>query len=555
MFQQIEKIIGLSLILVMHSFAQISLSGLNFQKQQVKEPVTVSISVNKPESIDTVSISMTLHMAKNIHIYSAESLFFKLAIIDTHGLAHGSIEYPAAHVFTNFDKSLVEVYIDNQSFIIKHRITAPDWTFRGNIQFQACDSLMCFTPRKFVFTAAADGSHSVTTDTSGASIPQKADKRNDSDVLQELKGFTVQGSRGGFLNVEKFSAFLRDPSGGQSGGRSIFDNKGLFAIIILILIGGIALNLTPCVLPMIPVTIAVLGAGAQAKSRGRGMFVGTVYGFAMAITYGVLGLIVVLTGTRFGVINASPVFNLVIAAIFVVMALAMFDVIQIDFTRFRKAGVGGGERSKLATIFIMGIVASLLAGACVAPVVIAVVLYAGTLYANGNFAGLVLPFLLGVGMALPWPFAGAGLSLLPKPGKWMVGIKYVFGIFIGAMALYYAVTGIQILRSTASLEKDTVVISDETRGSRLPWITDLQEGLVAAQKEGKPVFVDFWATWCKNCKAMDATTFRHPDVEKLLGNYILVKYQAEHPDEPETKKMLNYFNIVGLPTYVVLKAR
>ena len=78
----------------------------------------------------------------------------------------------------------------------------------------------------------------------------------------------------------------------------------------------------------------------------------------------------------------------------------------------------------------MGAVAALLAGACVAPVVIQVVLFSSNLYANGTTAALALPFLLGVGMAIPWPIAGAGIAALPKTGAWMVRIKQVFGVVI-----------------------------------------------------------------------------------------------------------------------------
>src|SRR5881394_3917307 len=85
----------------------------------------------------------------------------------------------------------------------------------------------------------------------------------------------------------------------------------------------------------------------------------------------------------------------------------------------------------------MGAVAALLAGACVAPVVIQVVLFSSNLYARGASVALALPFLLGVGMAAPWPIAGAGLAALPKPGAWMVRVKQVFGIFILATAVYY----------------------------------------------------------------------------------------------------------------------
>ena len=85
----------------------------------------------------------------------------------------------------------------------------------------------------------------------------------------------------------------------------------------------------------------------------------------------------------------------------------------------------------------MGAVSALLAGACVAPVVIQVVLFSSSLYVNGTHLALALPFFLGVGMALPWPIVGAGLSRLPKPGPWMVRVKHGFGVLILGTAMYY----------------------------------------------------------------------------------------------------------------------
>jgi thiol:disulfide interchange protein len=360
-----------------------------------------------------------------------------------------------------------------------------------------------------------------------------------------LERFEIRGRVGGYLPSDKFLAFLDEPS----GAGSMFAGKGLFLVLGLVVLGGLALNLTPCVLPMIPITVAVIGAGARAGSRKQGFLVGSVYGLGMTVAYGVLGTVVVMTGTKWGVINASPAFNLLIAALFVVLALAMFDVIQIDFTRFR-GGIRHDESraGKLIPVFVMGGVAAVLAGACVAPVVISVVLYAGRLYAEGQGTALLLPFLLGAGMAMPWPFAGAGLSFLPKPGKWMSWVKYAFGVVILGIALYYGATGVGLM--TSAPVADGVEAGEK---SNLPWRHSLEEGLETALRQEKPVLVDFWATWCKNCKVMDATTFRDPAVEERLGEYILVKYQAEDPEAGETKEVLDRFGVVGLPTYIVLE--
>ncbi len=542
---------GLVLFLMTAASAQLQLSGLSLRQPEKKDPVSLTITRIDPDRKDTLALALTLGMEKHVHIYSAESLFFKISLTKK-GLGDASIVLPEPKPFTNFDKTVVSVFVNGQKILLKLPILSPDWSLGGTLQSQACDTAMCFTPRRIVFTATSRGGLSAAPEAPGASPLHGLSPKTPTDAMQLLEDFTVTGNAGGFLNVAKFSEFLKDPSGRKNGNPGGFEGKGILVVILLILLGGIALNLTPCVLPMMPVTVAIIGAGAQAKSGGRGLFVGAVYGLSMALTYGILGLIVVLTGTQFGVINSSPVFNIVIAAVFLLMSLAMFDVIMVDFTRFRTSGAPRGERGKLLTVFVMGIVASLLAGACVAPVVISVVLYAGSLYAKGNAIGLALPFLLGTGMALPWPFLGAGLSFLPKPGKWMVWVKYVFGVFILGMAVYYGYLGVNLFRERAFVNKQSASETGRSSASNLPWLHSLDEGLQKSRAENKPLFIDFWATWCKNCTVMEATTFRDPGVERLLANYVLVKYQAEKPDEPSTKRLLDRFGVVGLPVYIIL---
>ena len=103
--------------------------------------------------------------------------------------------------------------------------------------------------------------------------------------------------------------FIRDAESGVAAA-GLFDGRGPLAILLIVLIGGLALNLTPCVLPMIPINLAIIGAGAQAQAGGAASCSGSTYGAAMALVYGVLGLVVILTAGTFGTINASPWFNL-----------------------------------------------------------------------------------------------------------------------------------------------------------------------------------------------------------------------------------------------------
>jgi thioredoxin:protein disulfide reductase len=334
--------------------------------------------------------------------------------------------------------------------------------------------------------------------------------------------------------------------------RGMFEGRGPLAILLLVLIGGLALNLTPCVLPMIPINLAIIGAGAQASSRFRGFMLGSAYGGAMAVVYGVLGLVVILTAGTFGTINSSPWFNLAIAVIFVVLGLAMFDVLLIDFSKYSSRFTGPGSRGSVALAFSMGAIAALLAGACVAPVVIQVVLFSSNLYANGTPLALALPFFLGIGMAIPWPIAGAGLASLPKPGMWMVRVKQVFGVFILATALYYGYEAYSLF-ANRWVDPASVEASVEEQ-LKAGWYSSLPDGLAAAKRENKPVLIDMWASWCKNCLTMDKTTLASSEVQAALDGYVKIKYQAEDLDAEPAKSVMQRFDAVGLPAYVILRA-
>jgi thiol:disulfide interchange protein len=273
----------------------------------------------------------------------------------------------------------------------------------------------------------------------------------------------------------------------------------------------------------------------------------------MAFVYGILGLIVILTAGTFGTLNASPWFNAAIAALFVVLGLAMFDVIAIDFSRFSSGMGEGASRGTFALAFTMGAVAALLAGACVAPVVIQVVVFSSNLYATGTTLALALPFCLGVGMAIPWPIAGAGLAALPKPGIWMERVKQAFGVVILGTAAYYGYLSYELF-ANRWVDPAAVTSSVEEK-LKEGWYASLAEGLAAAAREQKPVLIDLWATWCKNCLTMDKTTLQNETVRSALNGYVKIKYQAESPDEPPASRVMQRVGAVGLPTYVILRGR
>lgn len=425
------------------------------------------------------------------------------------------------------------------------------------VKFQGCSNSACYFPEKRSFRITPDGAASIDSTTPTA----HARENLPSAWSTEAANFKVAARETGYMSAGNFVAFLDRAVTGEGAGdpAARYKHLGVLATICFILLGGMALNLTPCVLPLIPINLAIIHGGKAARSRREGFLHGGAYGAGMALTYGILGLVVVLTGSKFGVLNSSVWFNVAIAGVFVVLALGMFDVFHLDFARLdrllgrREAKVAHGKKSQRLVAFSLGAVAALLAGACVAPVVITVLLLAADAYAKGELIGLALPFVLGAGMALPWPFMGASLSFLPKPGKWMVWVKYSFGALIFLFAGYYVHTAYAIYQTSGAATALAAAPKVHWKSPMTEPDAVLAQALRDGHAQGRPVLIDFAASWCKNCIAMDEAVFSQDRVKSRLRDFIVVRYEAEKPNEAPAKAVLDYFHVMGLPTYVVLQ--
>lgn len=494
------------------------------------EPFSVTASLQRND--EEILLSLSLQVEAKHYLYPD-------AIAITSSQPVDFTIHTAPTPTRKYDESYgkeIDVYAEDT--LLVYRVTGlRSSTLAVDVAFQGCNDSFCFLPQSVSFSLPVEGN----TEAADASSQQQPlspqDDDNDASWQSVADGFRVVRRASGTMSSEEFIAFLE---GNTVDGTPATDepidsgNRGIWITILLILLGGLALNLTPCVLPMIPVNIAIIGAGAQGGSRTRGFLLGSVYGAGIALVYGALGLVVVLTGVKFGSLNASPWFNAAIAVLFTLLAMAMFGLFQLDFSSFMSGSASQAKRGTFLAAFIMGGVAALLAGACVAPVVISVLLLSASLYAKGATAALLLPFLLGIGMALPWPFAGAGLSFLPKPGRWMEWVKRGFGILITAIAFWYATQAYQIFRTRFAPESFGQLLEE-------------------AAKENKPVFVDFWATWCKSCLRMEETTFADPVVKQALHNVTELKFQAEDLSNSHVKEVLDYYEIPGLPVYLILE--
>lgn len=337
----------------------------------------------------------------------------------------------------------------------------------------------------------------------------------------------VAGLAQGKMGVDEFLAFL------DGAAADPFAGMTLGAVFVAAVLGGLAMNLTPCVLPMVPINLMVIG-----KSALRG----ALYGLGIALAYGALGLAAAFGGLAFGTIQGNPWFNAGIAVLFVVLALALMDVFFLDFSKRRGAAAGAKGRMLPGLFaFFMGAVSAVLAGACVAPILIAVLLLTAKLSAQGNTAALALPFALGLGMALPWPFAGAGLQVLPKPGAWMKWVNKAFGIVVLGFAAWYGYLAYKGFNPQQASEAAVA------HGGALEATPATFEATLATAK--RPVLVDCWATWCKNCKAMERTTLKDKRVAKKLEGWTVIRLQAE--DMEELQRLPSFSEVQGLPAFLV----
>jgi thiol:disulfide interchange protein DsbD len=363
---------------------------------------------------------------------------------------------------------------------------------------------------------------------------------------------------------------------------------------------GVLVDLTPCVYPLIPVTVAVFGA--KGVSKARALFLASAYVLGMATLYTSLGLVVALAagGVGFGTWLANPWVVFPLVAVLLALAASMFGAFDLQLPTALETKLSSVGGAGPMGAFLMGLVSGIISAPCTGPVLLNLLTFiaASADRPGGVFYGGSLLFTYALGMGTLFFAVALGASLF-RPGPWMDHVKSVFGIALIVMAFYFlrplshaladfvinpawglwlglglvalGVAGGAVHRSfhgpiSEKLIKGTAVavasfgailalnnflyVELTADWRKVQTMAELEAVIAEAEAEGKPVLVDFGASWCGPCKELDIKTLSQPDVEAELSKYALIKIDVSEPTE-EQEAMQAAFGAQNLPSVIV----
>jgi thiol:disulfide interchange protein len=320
-------------------------------------------------------------------------------------------------------------------------------------------------------------------------------------------------------------------------------SQGSILTFLFIFFAGILTSFTPCIFPMIPITLSILGSQTLGKSRWKGFIISLFYVLGIATTYSLLGLVAAKTGTLFGSYLSSPLVVSFIALLFFVMALSMFGLFEIQVPVFIRSKLGNTKLSQgYVGAFFTGLIAGIVASPCVGPVLVALLTYVAQ--SQKAFFGFFLLFTYAMGLGLIFILLGTFsqlLSKLPKSGPWMIKVKKVFGVILIAMGLYYL---LPVIKKSMSVSAPVITQKSD-------WAPYSKHAVEEARNK-KVVIIDFSAEWCAACHELDKFTFGNLEVKRRMAEAVLLKVDATQENE-HTTPILQQYGVVGLPTIIFIE--
>lgn len=467
------------------------------------------------EKDQIAQVEIQLNLPKNYRAYEDQ---FKLSIASPEGLKVNQPNIqPVVEIFDKFTKKNKKVLVETGklqaaiSFENMHSLGEQKITF--NLAYQACTDTYCLFPKTIQV-----------------------------DAFVNLKA-----------SVESESSMSLSFAGAYK--------KGLFWAFLFVFVFGFLTSFTPCIYPMIPITLAILGKEAHARTRMQNFFVSFVYVTGIGITFSGLGVFAASTGVLFGSFMSSPWVLGFMILVFTTMAASMFGLFEIEPPEFLRNGILSHLKLRgYAGALISGMLAGVVASPCVGPVLVGILTFVAQ--TKNLWLGFWLLFFYAFGMGLI--FLALGLStnatkLLPKSGPWMMRVKILFGSLLLIAAAYYLDI---LLVSTKTIQQSFISSATSVFAAKPENKTQFGIDAIVWQKysptilqqaiaEKKPVVIDFRADWCAACLELEEKTFTSQGVQLLASNFIMVKFDATN-ESPELDEMKKKYNIIGLPTVVFI---
>jgi len=534
---------------------------------------------------DTIKLGIKVKIKEKYHINSfkpTDESFIKTELVSK------SVDFKTLgtffpnHKMYKFAFSDTEIPVYEGEIVIGLTLLAKESVKDGELVipvemvYQACDAAACYPPK----TLKSDIKVNIS----------KTGAETNKDVFSKIdftKPITSENKESGKQETSlKENTRTEGQNPDEQKVSNFIEEKGLFLGILIIFVWGLALNLTPCIYPLIPITISYFGSQASGN-RLQSIMMGVFYAIGMAVTYSLMGLFAALTGSLLGTALQNPIVVLFIAAIFVALATSMFGLWEIRVPQ-SLALAGNKNRSGYFGSLMMGLLVGFIAAPCIGPIVLSLLVYVGKL---GNpLMGFFLFFVLSLGLGVPYIFLAAfssSISKLPRSGEWMISVKLIFGFVLIIMAIntlgplmpanVYSIifplsmilagiyliifdnkglnakgyTKVKYAIAIAGIIFGVWLIKPESKSAEVAWknFASVEQIETSVKADKKPIMIDFYADWCAQCKELDKYTYTDEKVVELSKNINNIKIDLTK----ENSDITNKYGIKGLPVVIFMK--
>jgi len=561
----------------MKHFLYILISILSLAPALIAQPLStvqqvnarVILSADKMQAGSTLQIALQLKINNEWHINSHTPTFDYLIgttfeLQSKEGIILTDVQYPKGKLVSlSFAEQPIDVYEGTTTIFASLRISdklkpGTD-TVKGSITAQPCNNQICLAPS-----------------TIDVNIPVQIVRAGETVALLNQDIFA------NYKPTESVYAEIKNDIA------AMFEAKGSLLTFFAIFIIGLALNLTPCVYPMLSVTVSLFGSLGETKLLPV-FFEALIYVLGIATMYSVLGVMAALGGGLFGSWLQSPWVLGGIAALLFALALSSFGLYHIQMPFWLTSKLGGTTGSGFIAIYLSGLVVGVFAAPCVGPPVIALLTFVAA--KRSVSFGFWSFFTLALGLGFPYlilaTFSGL-LKKIPRSGSWLVWVEHIFGVILIGASLFYlslaiapkealyviplvlvvggiylgfvedsgkekpALKNIQWIFGTLAVLAG-LVFANSMRDKGMVWESYSDVDFFEAKENGMPVVLDFYADWCIPCLELDRNTWTDEDVIQATKDIKRIKVDLTHFDSPEAEVLRKRFNISGVPTVIFIK--